>query len=387
MAHRTVVHVGLPKTGTTYLQTIMWRQRALLREQGVLYPGHNRMHHFHAARAAAGAPGRRGRAEELRRELVEEVRAWDGTALVTHEFFSQATATQARGFLDDLGTDDLVVVVTARDYLRQVPAVWQESLKMGNAASLGDFTDALLADGHRERVREAHAQDAVEDKRLRAAWGWSTQDLPAVLGRWSGAAGRERVRLVTVPPPGAPRDLLWQRWCEAAGLDLDGVDLGVAVPNESLGAPQARFLTVVAEQLTRDFGGASERHRWLRQYVGHEVLVPQRGERIALPERAAHAVRRLNETMLAELRALDLPLVGDLADLDAGPGDGRDPDSVPDDEALAVGARAVEQMARDVRRLHDDLRAAREDASRTDAAPPPPVERARGLLRRLGVRP
>lgn len=382
MASRTVVHVGLPKTGTTYLQTIMWRQGDLLREQGVLYPGDSRMHHFQAARAVAGVPGKHGYAEQQRAALVEEVRAWDGTALVTHEFFSQATSAQAARFVETLSPTDLTVVVTARDYLRQVPAVWQEALKMGNASTLGAFTAAMFADGHRERVRRAHEDDDVADKRLRRAWDWSTQDLPAVLQRWSRAVGPERMRLVTVPPPGAPRDLLWQRWCEAAGLDLDGVDLTVAVPNESLGAPQARFLTSVVDQLGKDFGNAPTRHRWLRQYLGHEVLVPQRGERIGLAPDDDALVRRTNAEMLDEVRALGLPVVGDLADLEpAGDAAGRDPDSVPDAEALAVAARAAERMVTDVRRLTETAQ-----GRPPEPVPAVPEPSRTGLLRRLGLR-
>jgi len=37
-APRAVVHVGAPKTGSTYLQAVLWRNRAALRAAGVLYP-------------------------------------------------------------------------------------------------------------------------------------------------------------------------------------------------------------------------------------------------------------------------------------------------------------------------------------------------------------
>ena len=38
VASRVVLHVGLPKTGTTYLQEVLARHRDALREAGVLYP-------------------------------------------------------------------------------------------------------------------------------------------------------------------------------------------------------------------------------------------------------------------------------------------------------------------------------------------------------------
>ena len=31
MAEKTVLHIGAPKSGTTYLQTVLWQNRANLR--------------------------------------------------------------------------------------------------------------------------------------------------------------------------------------------------------------------------------------------------------------------------------------------------------------------------------------------------------------------
>ena len=39
MARRVYVHVGLPKTGTTYLQHMLWESREALAADGVLFPG------------------------------------------------------------------------------------------------------------------------------------------------------------------------------------------------------------------------------------------------------------------------------------------------------------------------------------------------------------
>lgn len=353
MAERTVVHIGLPKTGTTYLQTMMWRNRPLLRAQGFLYPGRDRMEHFHAARAVARFPGDLTRSQEILGRIVEEVRAWPGTALVSHEFLSAATAAEAGEFLEALGPTDLRVVVTARDYLRQFPAVWQEALKMGNAATLGDFMDTALAPGAREAIRRDLENDVAQDEVSTRPWGWPTQDLTAVLQRWTRATGIERVRLVTVPQADAPRELLWERWRAVAGLDDAGFDLAAARPNESLGAAQAALLVRVVEVLTEGLAGASVRHRWVRQYLGHEVLVPQGGERIGLAERHAKQLRDLSESTVADLRQAGYEVIGDLGELLPAERDARtrNPDEVPEAEILDAGARAIEQMVRDVREL------------------------------------
>ncbi len=39
MANRIFLHIGAPKSGTTYLQTVLWANRENLRRQGLLMPG------------------------------------------------------------------------------------------------------------------------------------------------------------------------------------------------------------------------------------------------------------------------------------------------------------------------------------------------------------
>ena len=77
MARRVYVHVGLPKTGTTFLQTTMWHNRAQLAAQGFLYPGEKRMDHFHASNAV------RGRRLTFR---ADNEAADAGARMVTHLF-------------------------------------------------------------------------------------------------------------------------------------------------------------------------------------------------------------------------------------------------------------------------------------------------------------
>ena len=49
MAKRVFLHLGLPKTGTSYLQTILWSHRAELRGAGLLVPGRERRDHLWAS--------------------------------------------------------------------------------------------------------------------------------------------------------------------------------------------------------------------------------------------------------------------------------------------------------------------------------------------------
>lgn len=336
MARRVYFHVGLPKTGTTFLQTAMWHNRSQLESQGYLYPGSKRMDHYHASQALRGKginpQDQQGNAWD---RLAGQLNDWDGVGIVSHEFFSLATVAQARSAVEALGGADVRVVVTARDYVRQFPAVWQEALKMTSDLSLDEF------------MKKAFSRE------LQGAWSWHSQDLPAVLARWAAAVSPDRVHVITVPPPGAPRPVLWQRWCEVLRLDDSTFDMDLSFGNESLGAAQAALLHRLKPHLQDPLLDGPSRHRWVRQYFGHEVLVPQAGERFGLRRHDEALLSALSRAAVEEIAQAAYPVTGDLADLvpaDAQP-DRPHPDDVTESEMLDVAVRAIEQMIRDVRDL------------------------------------
>lgn len=334
MARRVFFHIGAPKTGTTFLQTVMWNNRRALKEQGVLYPGDRRMDHYHATREVKGVSAA-NLAEEagVWDRLVHELAEWPETGVLTHEFFSLARGRRAKRAIRDLAPAEVHLVVTARDYGRQFPAMWQEDLKMKSDLSLDEFMERALTFD------------------LTGAWGWRTQDIPAVLKRWGKSVPPSRVHVITVPRPGAPRDLLWNRWCEVLGLDPTKFDLDVAHQNESMGAAQAALLQRVIPHLSDFFDDGTARHRWFRQYLGHEVLVPQRGERFGLRPQHWSALRELSLTAVKAIETAGYSVTGDLDELipDVDPPKRPNPDDVTDAEIVDVAARAIEQMVRDVR--------------------------------------
>ena len=370
MAGRVYIHIGAPKTGTTFLQTAMWRNRSQLRTQGFLYPGRKRIDHYRASQVVRGASGTKlGDGADAWDRILAELSEWPGTGLVSHEFFSMATTEQARAAVAALAPAEVHVVLTARDYVRQFPAMWQESLKMNADESFDEFIKKALA------------------FELPGAWGWNTQDLPAVLARWSGAVSAARVHVITVPPPAAPRPLLWQRWCEVLGLDDTGFDMDLGVGNESLGAAQAALLRRIKPHLSDSLQDGASRHRWVRQYFGHEVLVPQEGERFGLRPDDAAALRELSMAAAESIGRAGYPVTGDLADLVPAKDQPQrpHPDDVTEAEMLDVAARAIDQMIRDVRDLSRQRRkrAAATAPPPPGATAPPPPGAARGLTRKM----
>jgi hypothetical protein len=329
------MHVGAPKSGTTFLQTVMWHNRETLQHHGLLYPGRQRMDHFHASEVVRDLTAAEASSPTAWDLLCEEIDAWSGTALITHEFFGAASAEQALLARERLAPAEVHVVFTARDYGRQFPAAWQEALKMRASMPLDDYVDRVLAHD------------------ISGPWGWSTQDVPAILERWGTGLDPRLVHVVTVPRPRAPKDLLWRRWCRVLQIPPESCDLDVAAGNESLGAAQAAFMLEVKAHLPEELHSNPELHRWVRGHLGHEVLVPQGGARFGLRRRHLDQLRDLAVDEVKILADRGYDVAGDLEELvpTVPETEHPNPGDVTDSEIVEVAARAAATMTAQVRSL------------------------------------
>src|SRR6202161_1944852 len=112
MAQRVVVHIGLMKSGTTFLQGRLGANRKTLERQGVLFPGPGWGRHVNAVRDLMGHPGHIPGAWS---SLTEEINAHPGTAVISMEFLAMA---RKRGITELAGSfpgAELRIVVGARD--------------------------------------------------------------------------------------------------------------------------------------------------------------------------------------------------------------------------------------------------------------------------------
>src|SRR6478672_11312942 len=109
MADRVVMHIGAPKSGTTYLQSILFANRPLLRERGVLVPGRGIGDYARAAVATTLAEQDDQKPVRVWRSLLDETHAWDRTALLTSEWFCLTPGRRVGRTVEQLGTDDVHV--------------------------------------------------------------------------------------------------------------------------------------------------------------------------------------------------------------------------------------------------------------------------------------
>lgn len=369
MARRVYLHVGLPKTGTTYLQTILWHNKDELREQGLLLPGFGPRQHLWASAVVREEPDLTRRHADAPRAwdvLVGQTNAWDGTAVISHEFFAAASTEQARRAVADLTGAEVHVVLTARDTVSLVTARWQEHVKNGATTPIDGYPVS----------EETSPQDA---------WDWGTLDVADVLRRWGSAVPAEHVHILTLPKPTDPRETLWLRFAELLGIDAGRCDASASQANESLGVVEVELLRRVNAEL-EGFRRPVDRGVWIRGYLAQGQLVPRKGEKFWPSPERVQELRARGDRAVDELAAAGYDVIGDLDDLrtPAELTSRRHPDSVTDAELAEAGAATIASMLTHVRRL---------TRRRDDAPEPAPdslvrkaARRARRLWRRSQTR-
>ncbi|CAB4692296.1 MAG: hypothetical protein F2667_02605 [Actinobacteria bacterium] len=337
MVGRAFVHVGLPKTATTYLQTILWSNRDVVARHGLLLPGRERRDHLWSSRVVREDDARKPRPErehEAWRRVVADAAAWSGDVLLSHEFFAACSPRQAAEVVAALAPAEVHVLVTAREPLGLFTASWQESLKNRSTTPIEEY-------------------GTEESSSSQVIWDWRTLDLRLVLQRWSEAVPAERIHVLPLDP-GAARDEIWQRFASVVAVPADAVDLGESFPNESMGVVEAELLRRVNEHLG-SFHSAFDRGVYIRTFLADERLVPRGGERFWPTPAQVEQCRERGDRAVAYLAEHAFDVVGD-ADLLRVPAElpaRRTPDTVSDAELVDAAAELIATLLADVRELRE----------------------------------
>ncbi|WP_393916599.1 hypothetical protein [Halostreptopolyspora alba] len=321
MATRLVLHIGVQKSGTTYLQHMLRERVDELTAIGVDYPlpptgrrpvGRN--YHEFATYGFLGteypwvsedrAAAERGSWERL----LGQVAAAPATSIVSPEALSVVRAEAAREIVDALGVTDIQVVITARGLGKLLPSVWQQHLRNGRATSFAAYLEKLA--GIRDRGWPTIEKD--HESHL-----WRAFALGRLAHRWSSIVGADRVTLVA--NPGSPADLLWHRFLEAIGLDgtadrLSPPDTATTVHSGVTAAEAGVLKSVNARLAATDWPGGVRGN--LRQHlIGAFAERDSRGPRLAIPPRYREQVAQWSADDLEDLRESGVRVVGDIAEL------------------------------------------------------------------------
>jgi hypothetical protein len=323
---RLTLHVGLPKSGSSFLQALLAENREALRDAGHVYPFIRREGMFHAAVELRGHHERWGLDHALVdgtwERMLARVRGFDGAGIISHEILSGALLPQVERVARDTADLDLHVVVTARDLARQATAHWQEEVKNGRPWSFAEFERALWEPG----------ESAADELGF-----WRHQDLAAVLGRWGSVVPASNLHLVVVPQSGGDPGELWRRFAAALAMDPAVLEAATttAPTNESLGAAQVALLRRVVTALDGRLGQPHYAHV-VKRFFAQRQLAPLDARRPVTPEPLRSRLREIARGWLPAIEAAGYDVHWSLAELVPPelPADAVHPDDVTAEELL-----------------------------------------------------
>ncbi|RYP88423.1 hypothetical protein EKO23_03610 [Nocardioides guangzhouensis] len=351
MPSRVFAHIGLPKTGTTYLQALLYANRDAFARQGVTVIGRHRLHYDAASEISGAKSKRTGRVPTDRwAKVVKLVEAAPtrGAVLSSERYSLVARREDVAAFVESLAGADVHLVVTVRDLVAAEPSAWQEYVKNGGTRSWPDFCAHGVADPYRLQQR----------RRIRR-----------VLTIWPPVVPPERIHVVTVPPPGGPRERLFERFCSVLGVDPRAMDtLEAERRNTSLDFVATEMLRRVNAR-EPELPVPVQRGEIKRFLADGELSRRSSTIRPALEGEALALARAENDWLVETLSTGGFHVVGDLADLHGEHPDAPASYDVPAEDLLDAALEAVTLLARRsyergvvVRQAARELRASRESA-------------------------
>ena len=341
MNRRVYLHIGAPKTGTTYLQDRLALNAKTLSDHGVHFPTKSPLvspglFQFRAALDLLDQDwgGKAGHAHGSWDSLVRRVKRLNGTVVISHEILAPATPAKIERAKQDLDGAELHIVYSARDLARQLPAAWQESIKQGRKWSYARYLDR------------------VENRR---PWFARAFDLPAVLGNWSAGLPPAQVHVVTVPHQRG--EALWLRFCQAFGIDPAWAPEDSTRHNVSLGVAETQLIRQLNRRMDRVTRREASFDELIRGMLAQDRLVQRRSGPLLLPPRMHPWATAEADRWVDWLKGSGVDVVGELDDLYPAPpvpeDEWVDPDRVGPKKQLNAAIDALSAMTREAARRPD----------------------------------
>ena len=325
------LHIGPPKTGTTFIQGSLTHWRSELRSAGIVLPGKwNNGQHLaamdargdHTAGFGPGSDVPRAGAEGAWARVVSEIQAGSGTAIVSSELFATADEPHARETMRMLADTDLHLLLTVRDPARQLVSAYQQRIKQGRT----------------------HEFATVARRLLRRGTLHQTQDVPALLRRWAAGLSADHVHIVTVPPSGSDPSLLWQRFAGVVGIDSTRFGPAPRRSNESLGGAETEVLRRVnialGTRLPHPGYAPIVRSVYAEQILAMAIDAP----RLAIEDELWPVLEQVAEAWIESLGGTGYDIRGDLDDLRPQRRPGTDAGSVAAEQIADTAIQATADL-------------------------------------------
>ena len=295
---RVFLHIGAPKTGTTYLQALVRKNRLALHDAGIFLPAGRQSGQFLLGQELRKEMPQLTTATPqhsalLDRALARFDRSGCETMLMTSEELASMTAPQIEHARQRFAPHEVHVIYGVRDFAGLLTSSWQERVKN---AERRQFEPWL------EMISERRPGDVF----------WADRDVVAVLDRWTSDTPGH-VHVLTLPTSGSEKTLLWNRFVGILGY-AGRSSTRAERPNESLGFVEASVLAMVQQRIP---GGLGPRRRDIvKRVVANQVLAARPdGVPILIPDKHRGWIVEESARRISYLQSTSLDVVGDLGEL------------------------------------------------------------------------
>ncbi len=182
------LHVGMHKSGTTFIQSILANNRRLLLKHGWVYPlgGRNQQIACYGINGDLNPWTTRFPVQRLQnqsRKLLKEISSnKNKNLIVSAEVLSVLNEEGIKNFIENVGKPTKVIF-TVRRLGKTLPSAWQQYLKKGQIESLDDFLIRL----EKIKTKQAHRQP------------WAAHAYGDCIERWKKACDAEITSLILDP--------------------------------------------------------------------------------------------------------------------------------------------------------------------------------------------
>jgi hypothetical protein len=258
------LHVGPLKTGSTFLQDLLWQNRDDLERQGYHHPGTHPNEMWLATNDVQGGAFvdyEMPQASGVWARVCQRALAHDGPSVISHEVLGMSSEEHIDRIVRSLAPARLYVIVMARSLAAMLPSLWQESVKFaGHDGALS--WPAFLAS---QRATRAPFTDSV-----------------LIVERWLAHIPAERAHVVTVPVAGTDPAVLLSRFSDALGIETASWPVNAAVRNASIDMVQAELIRRLNQTSAASLDRRAQR-LLLHDAVLPSLKPPNPARRIRLP--------------------------------------------------------------------------------------------------------
>lgn len=147
MTRKIIIHIGPAKTGTSSLQEALFARRAVLLENGYLYPEFGRHRHMPNLAGHHGIQGELGNNRPVPQDVINGMNSIDPdlTVVFSSENLALMPVPEIRQLIDVLQPAEFEVVYYARRWDHLIPSVWQELVKHGYSQEYLEYVNRQLS--------------------------------------------------------------------------------------------------------------------------------------------------------------------------------------------------------------------------------------------------